>query len=50
VTEVHISKYGAGTWKVPTVLPFEAGLVLPKTKQVAELTEHYSVERGFECG
>jgi hypothetical protein len=50
VTEVHISKYGAGTWKVPTVLPFEAGLMMPKTKQVAELTAYYNVERGSEVG
>jgi hypothetical protein len=49
-TEVHISKYGAGTWKVPTVLPFEAGLIMPKTKQVAELTAYYNVERGSEVG
>jgi hypothetical protein len=47
VTGVHVSRYGAGTGKVPTVLPFEAGLVMPKTKQVAELTEHYNVEVGL---
>ena len=50
VTEVHVSKYGIGTWKVPTVLPFETGLIMPKTKQVAELTAYYNVERGSEVG